>query len=71
MEIKNLEITQEEILVLMGALICFEDDTIDCAAKTAAGRLSEGKGISLEDCKEIQESIRNLFEKLTALLIEK
>lgn len=67
---KNLEITQEEIFILMGALVCFEDDTIDCAAKTATGRISEGRGISLEECKEVQESIRNLFEKLTALIEE-
>ena len=67
---KNLEINQEEIFILMGALVCFEDDTIDCAEKTATGRLSEGEGISLEECKEIRESIRILFEKLTALIEE-
>ena len=67
---KNLKINQEEIFILMGALVCFEDDTIDCAEKTAAGRLSAGEGISLEECKEIRESIRNLFEKLTALIEE-
>lgn len=67
---KNLKVSEEEIFILMGALVCFEDDTIDCAAQTAAGRLTEGTGISLEECKEIQETIGNLFEKLAALIEE-
>lgn len=67
---KNLKVNQEEIFILMGALVCFEDDTIDCAEKTAAGHLSEGEGISLEECKTIRETIGNLFEKLTALIEE-